>query len=181
MLSISLGGLLHHADGHAMGIAHKADGRITVRSRFGMATSTSREVRAHLFRLAEDPNWPPGPLNLADLSTMGEVAIPDPELVALLHEGTVLETGLKTALVVRPELLAMNARQYDGAARATGVTAFRTRPRRPSTSEYPPRSPCGASTSSDNRSETLGADDRDRTGDLNLGSRCTGSTWRDAR
>ena len=100
-----------------MGIAHKADRAHRCTFEVWDGDIDEREVRAHLFRLAEDPDWPPGPLNLADLSTMGEVAIPDPELVALLHEGTVLETGLKTALVVRPERLAMNARQFDGTAR----------------------------------------------------------------
>jgi hypothetical protein len=82
------------------------------------------EVHAHLFRLAEDPAWPPGVLNLVDLTTVGSVSIPDPELVALLREGTLLEKKLKTALVVRPELLDTNAPRYDEAARATGVRVF---------------------------------------------------------
>ena len=82
------------------------------------------EVRAHLLRLAEDPEWPPGALNLVDLSTMGDVTVPDPELVELLREGTILETELKTALVVSPEIIGTNRPQYDEAARATGVTVF---------------------------------------------------------
>jgi hypothetical protein len=82
------------------------------------------EVEAHLFRLAEDTAWPPGVLNLVDLSTVGNISIPDPELVALLREGTILENELKTALVVRREFVDANAPQYTEAARATGVTAF---------------------------------------------------------
>jgi hypothetical protein len=82
------------------------------------------EVMAHLLRLAEDTDWPPGLLNLVDLTTVGSISVPDPELVALLREGTVLERGLKTALVVPPGFLDGNAPQYDESARATGVTAF---------------------------------------------------------
>ena len=82
------------------------------------------EVHAHLFRLAEDAAWPPGSLNLVDLSTVGAISIPDPELIALLREGTILENELKTALVVRSEFLDASAPQYDEAARATGATAF---------------------------------------------------------
>jgi hypothetical protein len=82
------------------------------------------EVRAHLVRLAEDVHWPPGILNLVDLSTVGDISIPDPELVSLLREGTVLEHELRTALVVRLEFLSENAPTYDDAARVTGVTAF---------------------------------------------------------
>ena len=81
------------------------------------------EVRAHILRLAEDPDWPPGALNLVDLSTVRNISIPDPELVALLREGTLLETELKTALVV-PRLVGADALQYEESAEATGVTAF---------------------------------------------------------
>jgi hypothetical protein len=82
-----------------------------------------QEVRAHILRLAEDPDWPPGALNLVDLSTVGNISIPDPELVALLREGTVLETELNTALVV-PALFNAEAPRYAEAAHATGVTTF---------------------------------------------------------
>ena len=82
------------------------------------------EVRAHLFRLAEDEIWPPGLLNLVDLSTVGNISIPDPELVALLREGTILENELRTALVVRREFVGEDAPEYDEAARVTGVAAF---------------------------------------------------------
>jgi hypothetical protein len=82
------------------------------------------EIQAHLSRLAQDPQWPPGILNLVDLSTVRNISVPDPELVALLREGTVLENELRTALIVRPEWIAGDAPQYDEAAHATGVTAF---------------------------------------------------------
>jgi hypothetical protein len=83
------------------------------------------EVRAHLLRLANDPEWPPGLLNLVDLSTTGAISIPDPELVAVLREGTILESELKTALVVRPEFMDVSTPPaYEESARATGVTTF---------------------------------------------------------
>ena len=83
------------------------------------------EVGAHLLRLAVDPDWPPGPLNLVDLTTIGTISIPDPDLVALLREGTILETELKTALIVGPELMREHASPaYDQVASATGVTVF---------------------------------------------------------
>ncbi len=85
------------------------------------------EVRAHILRLAADPEWPPGALNLVDLSTARNISIPDPQLVALLREGTILETELKTALVV-PELLDADATPYEESAHATGVTTFRDLP-----------------------------------------------------
>ena len=107
-----------------MRIAHKAVGSHGCTFEVWDGDIDEDEVRAHLVRLAEDPDWPPGALNLADLTTMGNVSIPDPELVALLPEGTILETEIKTALVVRPEFIAANARQYEDVARATRVTAF---------------------------------------------------------
>jgi len=82
------------------------------------------EVTAHLLRLAEDTDWPPGLLNLVDLTTVGSISVPDQELVALLREGTVLEREVKTALVVPPAFLDGNTPRYDESARATGVTAF---------------------------------------------------------
>lgn len=85
------------------------------------------EVRAHILRLAEDRDWPPGALNLVDLSTARNISIPDPDLVALLREGTILETELKTALVV-PKIDGADARAYEESAQATGVTAFRDLP-----------------------------------------------------
>jgi hypothetical protein len=82
------------------------------------------EVHAHLLRLAQDRDWPPGVLNLVDLTTVGRIAVPDPELVEILREGTVLEHELRTALVVPIEFLDPSRPQYDEAARATGVTTF---------------------------------------------------------
>lgn len=107
-----------------MGIAHRAVRAHRCTFEVWHGDIDEAEVRAHLLRLAEDSNWPPGALNLVDLTTMGKVSIPDPELVDILREGTVLELELKTALVVRAEFLGATPPQYENAARATGVTAF---------------------------------------------------------
>jgi hypothetical protein len=107
-----------------MGIAHHAVGVHRCTFEVWDGDIDEEEVRSHLVRLAEDPDWPPGPLNLVDLSTMGEVTVPDPDLVALLREGTILETELKTALIVRADLYDA-ASQYEESAQATGVRAFR--------------------------------------------------------
>lgn len=84
------------------------------------------EVRAHLRRLAEDVHWPPGLLNLVDLTTVGKISIPDPDLVAVLREGTVLEHELRTALVVPAEFMTAPQPHFEEAASATGVTSFTT-------------------------------------------------------
>ena len=107
-----------------MGIVHLAVASYSCTFEIWDGDITEAEVRAHLARLAEDALWPPGLLNLVDLSTVGSISIPDPELVALLREGTILENELNTALVVRSEFIGANAPRYDEAARATGVNAF---------------------------------------------------------
>jgi hypothetical protein len=107
-----------------MGIVHEAVGSHRCTFEVWDGDIDEREVVGHLSRLAEDRDWPPGALNLVDLTTVRNITIPDPELVALLREGTVLETDLKTALVVRAEIDNPDARRYDEAAIATGVTQF---------------------------------------------------------
>ena len=107
-----------------MGIVHEAVGSHRCTFEVWDGDIDEREVVGHLSRLAEDREWPPGPLNLVDLTTVRNITIPDPELVALLREGTVLETELKTALVVRADVINAGAHTYNEAADATGVTAF---------------------------------------------------------
>ena len=108
-----------------MGIVHLAVAEYRCTFEIWDGDIDEAEVRAHLLRLAGDPDWPPGVLNLVDLTTVGRITIPDPELVALLREGTVLEHELNTALVVPAAFAEPDDPQYDGSARATGVTTFR--------------------------------------------------------
>jgi hypothetical protein len=66
---------------------------------------TGEDARNHLLSLAADSDWPPGPLQLSDLTTLQEAAIPDEELVDLLYEGTKLYSDIKIVLVLTPEML----------------------------------------------------------------------------
>jgi hypothetical protein len=82
-----------------------------INAALGLTTSvwdgsvTGQEARNHLLRLAADRDWPPGPLQLSDLTTLREAAIPDEELVDLLHEGANLYNDTRIVLVLRPEML----------------------------------------------------------------------------
>ena len=51
---------------------------------------TSEDMQQQMLRLASDPEWPPGPRQLVDGTTLGTVILPDPELLELLYEGTKL-------------------------------------------------------------------------------------------
>src|SRR4051794_27749540 len=106
-----------------MAIVHKAVGSQSCTFEVWDGDIDEAEVRAHILRIADDPDWPPGSLNLVDLSTAGEISIPDPALVALLREGTILETEPNTALVL-PKRLAETANEYPEATDTTGVTTF---------------------------------------------------------
>jgi hypothetical protein len=63
------------------------------------------DVHAHLLRLAADPDWPTGRLQLTDLTTLHRVEVPDADLVSLLYEGTTLLDDLRFALVLRPSVI----------------------------------------------------------------------------
>ena len=59
-------------------------------------------ARDHLIRLAQDAEWPPGPLHLTDLRTIRRASVPDTQFLALLYEGTRLVEDVKVAVVVDP-------------------------------------------------------------------------------
>jgi len=73
----------------------------------------------HLLRLAADPNWPPG-RHLTDLTTVGEVTLPDPQLVDALVEGSPMRDEIAKVIVVRPGFLGERWIQDSGASE-TGV------------------------------------------------------------
>jgi hypothetical protein len=85
---------------------------------------TGEDARKHLVRLAGDPNWPPGPLHLADLRTTAAVSIPDPELVELLFEGSTLAGGIRIAVVVRPDFLAGTDERFDATMGEMNAATF---------------------------------------------------------
>ena len=70
---------------------------------------TGDDALQHVFRIAGDPDWPPGPRHLADLTTVGTVTIPDPELVEILFEGTNLTAEIRIAVILRPDFVSTAA------------------------------------------------------------------------
>lgn len=82
------------------------------------------DVEQHLIGIAEDPDWPPGPLHLTDLRMIGTASIPDRELVELLYEGTRLEERIKVAVVVRPELHRKPGLRFASAAKEINAATF---------------------------------------------------------
>jgi hypothetical protein len=73
----------------------------------------------HLLRLAADPDWPPA-RHLTDLTTVGEVTLPDPLLVDALVEGSPMRDEIAKVILVRPGFLGEHWLQDSGAS-VTGV------------------------------------------------------------
>ena len=107
-----------------MGIAHRADRSLGCTVSVWDGDVGVEDVQQHLIALAGDRDWPPGLLHLTDLTTIGTVSVPDPELVALLYEGTNLSEELRVALVVRPEALDKPDVRFASAAREVKAQLF---------------------------------------------------------
>jgi hypothetical protein len=76
----------------------------------------------HLLQLAEDPSWPPGLLHLTDMRTVGKVTLPDPELLALLFDGSHWrDEELEKVVIVAAELF--RSTTVEDAAAALGMHA----------------------------------------------------------
>jgi hypothetical protein len=76
----------------------------------------------HLVRLAADAQWPPGLRHLTDLRTVTSVALPDPELLDVLFEGSHWrDEDLEKVVVVAAELLQRTTVQ--DAAASLGMNA----------------------------------------------------------
>jgi hypothetical protein len=73
----------------------------------------------HLLRLAADPDWPPA-RHLTDLTTVGEVTLPDPLLMDALVEGSPMRDEIVKVIIVRPGFLGEHWMQDSGAS-VTGV------------------------------------------------------------
>jgi hypothetical protein len=82
------------------------------------------ECRNHLIELAEDTRWPPGPLEIIDLTTLRDLTIPDPELVNILVEGTNLLNEIKLVLVVQPDDLYPKRAARQDAVRTVPMMSF---------------------------------------------------------
>lgn len=85
---------------------------------------TGDDALQHVFRIAEDRDWPPGSLHLADLTTVGTVSIPDPELVELLFEGTTLAADIRIAVIVRPDFVSAADARYETSMGTMHATTF---------------------------------------------------------
>jgi hypothetical protein len=107
-----------------MGIAYRADRSLGCTTSVWDGDVSTEDVQQHLIRLAGDPEWPPGQLHLTDLTTIGDVSIPDPELLALLYEGTNLSEELKVAVVVRADFVDSADLRFASAAQEMSATTF---------------------------------------------------------
>jgi hypothetical protein len=88
-----------------MGIAYRIDRARGLTVFVWHGTVTERDTIDHLLQLAADTEWPNGRLSLTDLTTVGDVVLPDADLLDELVAGTDLREKLEKVVVVRPELL----------------------------------------------------------------------------
>jgi hypothetical protein len=107
-----------------MAIAYRADRSHACTVSVWDGDVTADDVRHHLARLAVDEDWPAGPAHLTDLTTIKTADVPDPELLALLYEGTTLAEDLKIAVVVRAEPRFEPALRYETATAKLAATTF---------------------------------------------------------
>src|SRR5262245_34257175 len=108
-----------------MPVNYRADRTIACTIAVWDGDLTSEDMQQQLIRLANDPDWPPGPRHLLDLTTLGTVIIPDPELLELLYEGTDLVQQMRIAIVVRPDFLDDETRtRFDIARDAFDAATF---------------------------------------------------------
>jgi hypothetical protein len=76
---------------------------------------TADDHMQHLLRLAADPDWPPS-RHLTDLTTVGEVTLPDPRLMDALVEGSPMRDEIAKVILVRPGYLDEDWIQDSGAS-----------------------------------------------------------------
>jgi hypothetical protein len=109
----------------SMGIAYRSDDASGCMFAVWDGNISGEDVEHHLLRLAEDPQFPPArQLQLTDITTMGRVTAPAPELIALLYEGTDLAAKMKVALVVHPSGFDAADRRYKSAAHSIRIAPF---------------------------------------------------------
>jgi hypothetical protein len=107
-----------------MGIAYRADPALGCTTSVWDGSISAEDVRQHVVLLAGDGEWPPGQLHLTDLTTITDATIPDPELLALLYEGTNLSEELRVAVVVRSDFLPSPVLRFASATREMIATTF---------------------------------------------------------
>jgi hypothetical protein len=105
-----------------MGIAHTVVPDLGLTIVVWHGDVTEDDSVNHLVHLAEDPHWPPGLLHLTDMRTVGNVTLPDPELLELLFDGSHWrDEDLEKVVIVAAELL--RSTTVEDAATAFGMNA----------------------------------------------------------
>jgi hypothetical protein len=117
-----------------MPIRYRADSGLGCTIAIWDGDITAQDAHQHLLQLASDPDWPPGSLHLADLTTVGNITMPDAELVELLFEGSNLAGAIRIAVVVREHFIsykvdtryepAMNQMQAETFTDLAGACAY---------------------------------------------------------
>jgi len=110
-----------------MPIAYRADRTLGCTIVVWDGTVTSREMERQLRDLASDADWPAGPRHLIDATTIGTVAVPDPELLGLLYEGTDVIPDLRVAVVLDLEFASTQDVPYRTPAHEFQVAIFTNR------------------------------------------------------
>jgi hypothetical protein len=107
-----------------MSIRYRADRALGCTIAVWDGDITGQDALEHVLRLAEDRDWPPGSLHLADLRTVATVSIPDPELVEVLFEGTTLAADIRIAVILRPDFVSTADARYDTAMGTMNAATF---------------------------------------------------------
>lgn len=102
-----------------MGIVYRIDQGLDCTIVVWDGDITADDHIQHLLRLAADPDWPPA-RHLTDLTTVGEVTLPDPLLMDALVEGSPMRDEIVKVIIVRPGFLGEHWMQDSGAS-VTGV------------------------------------------------------------
>jgi hypothetical protein len=98
-----------------MGIVYRIDPALDCTVVVWDGDVTADDHVQHLLRLAADPDWPPA-RHLTDLTTVGEVTVPDPKLMDALVEGSPMRDEIAKVIIVRPGFLRENWTQDSGAS-----------------------------------------------------------------
>ena len=107
-----------------MPIVYRADKALGCTIAIWDGDLTGDEMREQLVRLASDPDWPLGPSHLIDATTIGNVSLPDPELVELLYEGTRLVRKSRIAVLLSADFFDADRPLYENAASEFDAATF---------------------------------------------------------
>ena len=107
-----------------MGICYRLNADLGLTVEVWDGDVTAEDCRRHLIELAEDPLWPPGAREIIDVTTLGDLSLPDPELVDMLVEARNLLDDIRLVLVVTPDDLYPERKARWAAVRAVPLMSF---------------------------------------------------------